>query len=603
MGVSAGLSPNGLASNGGSTQTIGLVAGSPAFNTGSTAITGLTVPGVDQRGVVRNPTGLNNGATDDIGSFETSSSYIVTTTADNTGNGTLRAAVAWADTNPSSALSGPNTIIFDPSVFTSTTPQTIMLSPSLGTLSLSNTQAGILFEGPGASILTISGGGALELFSITSGASVTFENVTLSSGAASSGGAIMNLGNLTLTSDTLSGNSANYYGGAVYNNGGTLTVNGSTFSGNSALYGLGGAIDNSGTATISSSTFTGGAAYQGGAIDNKGGTLSITNSILNNNSGTLGGAVFNNANATIIGSTIANDNTSFDGGGIANDLNGTLMIVNSTIAFNHAGQTGGGINQVGGGSGGGGGLTVISSTIAYNTINAGGAGGGIDASSGSAQIFDSIVALNTSGGGTTASASDIAGSVALNSANNLIGGGGSGRLVNGTNGNKVGVPNINLATSLANNGGPTPTIAVLAGSAAIGGGSSSITGITVPTVDQRGTARPGNSITIGAYQYTGPTTVTTTASAVATPAVSAPTASTAVVSSFVSIKKEKKKTIGAHGTVPGGGSATKFHHAKKKTDVKHTAVKHTALVAKPSTTQKHASMLKHATTSIKKKSL
>ena len=241
-----------------------------------------------------------------------------------------------------------------------------------------------MIQGPGAGDLTISGGGAIEVLSIAPGVTVTITGTTIADGYASavsppngSGGAILNQGTLTLGNgtpvggDVFSDNGATYYGGAIYNDGGTLTISFSTFSGNTTPYSLGGAIDNSGTLTITNSTFTGGSAYEGGAIDNKSGTLSITNSTLDDNSGTLGGAIFNNANAVISDCTIANDSTSFDGGGIANDLGGTMTIVNSTIAFNHSGQTGGGINQVGGGSGQSGSLTIINSTIAYNSINAG----------------------------------------------------------------------------------------------------------------------------------------------------------------------------------------------------------------------------------------
>ena len=53
---------------------------------------------------------------------------------------------------------------------------------------------------------------------------------------------------------------------------------------------------------------------------------------------------------------------------------------------------------------------------------------------------------------------------------NLIGTGGSGGLTNGSNGNLVGVADPGLGT-LADNGGPTQTIALLAGSPAIDAGN------------------------------------------------------------------------------------------------------------------------------------
>ena len=118
--------------------------------------------------------------------------------------------------------------------------------------------------------------------------------------------------------------------------------------------------------------------------------------------------------ATITGSTLSNS-TAFQGGAIANDLIATLVLLNSTIADNFAGQNGGGINQVGI-------LTAYSSTIAYNAVAPGGAGGGIDASSGTTLLYNTIVADNTTGTGTTATTSDVSGTLDAASSNNLIGG-------------------------------------------------------------------------------------------------------------------------------------------------------------------------------------
>jgi hypothetical protein len=532
---------------------------------------------------------INEGKTIDIGAYEASSTYRVTSAADTLSSGTLRSALAWANTTPASILAGPNTITFDPTLFNASTPQTITLSTALGTLDLTNTITPILIDGPGAADLTISGNGTVEPFSIAAGVTATLTGLTISGGYATSGGGVLNQGTqLTITNDVFSGNAAVLYGGAIYNNGGVLSVSNSTFTGNTAQYGLGGAIDNSGTATISSSTFTGGEAYQGGAIDNKAGTLSITNSTLEQNTGTLGGAIFNNATATITDSTIANDSTSFDGGGIANDLDGTMTIVNSTIAFNHSGQTGGGINQVGGGNNESGSLTVINSTVAYNTIDAGGAGGGIDASSGTANLYNTIIALNTAGSGSTATPNDVSGTVSLYSAYNLVGTGGAGGLTNGTNGNQVAVAVPGLATTLVNNGGLTPTIAVLAASPAIATGSSSIAGITVPTTDQRGVARPSTSITVGAYQYVAPVlspivaivkatplpaTITPSVSIVSVSPAVTPAQTSSAIGSSVIVSSSKKK--------PTGGSAAKFHHVKTIVSKHAKAVtKHPKVVAK-----------------------
>ena len=109
-----------LANNGGPTQTIALVAGSPAIDAGSNSWADAYGVTTDQRGAVRGgqPDAVNAGHTVDIGAYEASSSYLVTTTADSTAIGTLRSAILWADasTNANPAnLASPrrNTIDFD----------------------------------------------------------------------------------------------------------------------------------------------------------------------------------------------------------------------------------------------------------------------------------------------------------------------------------------------------------------------------------------------------------------------------------------------------------------------------------------------------------
>jgi hypothetical protein len=135
-------------------------------------------------------------------------------------------------------------------------------------------------------------------------------------------------------------------------------------------------------------------------------------------------------------------------------------------------------------------------------VASGGTGGGLDVNAGTATLDNTIVALNTHGTGRGAPADDIAGTVDAASAFNLIGKGGAGGLTNGTNHNQVGVANPLLGT-LADNSGPTPTLALLPGSRAIGKGSAAIPGVTVPATDQRGVARPTKSVDIGAFQDRG----------------------------------------------------------------------------------------------------
>lgn len=69
---------------------------------------------------------------------------------------------------------------------------------------------------------------------------------------------------------------------------------------------------------------------------------------------------------------------------------------------------------------------------------------------------------------------------------NLIGAGSAGGLASGLLGNLVGVVSPGLAAGLADNDGPTQTIALLPGSPAIDAASVTILGVTVPTTDERG---------------------------------------------------------------------------------------------------------------------
>jgi parallel beta-helix repeat protein len=147
-----------LAYNGGPTQTIALLPGSPAIDAGNNALIPAGVA-TDQRGFLR----IFN-STVDIGAYEVQPiPLVVNTTADGGGSppGTLnlRTAVDLANT-----LSGPQTITFDPTVFA--TPQTITLAGTQ--LTLGNTTGTETIMGPAAGV-TISGGGLSRVFQVDSG--------------------------------------------------------------------------------------------------------------------------------------------------------------------------------------------------------------------------------------------------------------------------------------------------------------------------------------------------------------------------------------------------------------------------------------------------
>ena len=133
--------------------------------------------------------------------------------------------------------------------------------------------------------------------------------------------------------------------------------------------------------------------------------------------------------------------------------------------------------------------TLTNCTISGNQASDG--GGGVD-NVGTATLTDTIVAGNT---GRSSAASDIDGTVT--GSHNLIGTGGSGGLISGQNGNIVltSLTGLGLAP-LAFYGGPTQTMALLAGSAAIGQGVA-VSGVTT---DQRGFSLD-SPIDIGTFQF------------------------------------------------------------------------------------------------------
>ncbi len=220
-----------------------------------------------------------------------------------------------------------------------------------------------------------------------------------------------------------------------------------------------------------------------------------------------GGGIY--GSGAIVNSVIAGNTSASSGGGIL--AAGAMTVVNSTIAGNSSTSN---LNAVGGGGIflAAGTMTVVNCTIAENTVVGSDEGGGILIYYGSLTLDNTLIALNTSGAGTP---DDIdvspGGTVSSSSAYNLIGTGGSGGLVNGVNGNQVGVANPGLdPNGLQNNGGPTQTIALVAGSPAINAGSNALaidptTGKRL-TTDQRGKGFPrivGGTVDIGAYEYQG----------------------------------------------------------------------------------------------------
>lgn len=468
--------------------------------------------------------------------------FSVSSTADN-GTGTLRDALIQAN-----ATADADTISFA----LPAGAQTIVLTS--GELPISKP---VTIQGPGAGDLTINGNNSTNLFS-TNNVNVAMDGLTLSAGSNSNGvagvlynngtlsisncivsnnsvgnagGAFYNTGTLNISNSTFSGNSANGAGGAIFNDRGTLMLSGSTFSGNksrgaSAGFGSGGAVYSDGSATITGCTFGGNASNSsGGAIVNSG-SMSLSGCTLNGNTSGLGGAIFNPGNASaatslaLVNCTL-NGNTAGNGGAIVNNFNVSLN--SCTLANNSATEgSGGAIYTIIGRTGN---TSIVNCTLAGNSATSTGGGFG---SSGPATVSSCTFANNSAPSG---SAINLSIRSPLSIDNTILSSGapstGTNNLVS-SDGNIITDGGFNLssdnASALLNkptdknstsagldpaglklNGGLTPTIALVAGSAAIDAGNSL-------SSDQRGVARPidlagapntpgGNGSDIGSFEF------------------------------------------------------------------------------------------------------
>ena len=465
--------------------------------------------------------GAARSDTIDSGAFElqdtpqSGASFTVNTTADHddgvcgTADCTLREAI-----NASNGAAGANAITFAANVI-----GTITLTG--GELAITDT---LRITGPGARNLSVDGNLAGRVFRIEPpGAAVTISDLTITrgqnttSGADSQGGGIYNTANLTLANCTLSNNSA--LGGSL---------SGTTY------FGVGGGIYNKGALTMTGCTVTGNLA-QGGTPPLKG------TSGANGNAG-FGGGIYNAANVSTA----------------------TITLQNCTLSGNIAQGGAGGRNIIGGkggdGSSGEGGaiyaqtgiLTITNSTVTGNAARGGAGGSGSPSGSPGEEVGGGVVGRifgnpldpigNTiiAGNIATSRAPDVDG-VVKSSGHNLIGNGDPNGSTNfSATGDKVGTTArpIDAKTDvLANNGGPTDTIALLVGSPAINAGDDTM----APSTDQRGASRVGVS-DIGAFEFGGSVPTPTTLANISTRLL-VETGDNVLIGGFIVTGTQSKKVI------------------------------------------------------------
>ena len=281
-------------------------------------------------------------------------------------------------------------------------------------------------------------------------------------------------------------------------------------------------VDPGATATFAHLTMRDGYGFQlAGAVLNNGDLtldhVTVTDNTMTTNAGDFwqgGGGIYNGDGATLAlrDSTVSNNTSGWAGGGVYSFFNTTTIVERSTISGNTATDVGGGIRSLGN-------ATVVNSTLSGNSATAW-HGGALFQTDGALDMVNTTVAENTSPGGTAAifvgtfgpsNASVTLTNTALDNPINCFPGyfgAGTVELVSGGH-NIATDASCNLTATgdqpttdprlepLGDNGGPTLTHALPAGSPAIDAADAA----AAPEVDQRGVARPqGAGDDIGSYE-------------------------------------------------------------------------------------------------------
>lgn len=267
---------------------------------------------------------------------------------------------------------------------------------------------------------------------------------------------------------------------ALPNTAAVVSLNGLTITGGNGASLVAGGIDNDSNLTLNRCNITGNTGKFAGGIQNFR-TLTILDSTISNNTAILTGFAANN-----------------NAGGIAQSNGGTLIVTNATISGNTAtanSNANGGILIFDGTA------AITSSTITDNQAGASGVGG-LRRNFGSITVQNSIIAANRN----NSAVADAGGGI-TSLGYNLVGNAGSESFTQmGDQAGTGASPLDPTLGPLANNGGSTPTHALMGGSTAIDKGAS-----FGSTTDQRGLPRTfddpnipaalgGDNTDIGAYE-------------------------------------------------------------------------------------------------------
>jgi len=276
---------------------------------------------------------------------------------------------------------------------------------------------------------------------------------------------ILTLKQLSVENGLATANVLQGIGGGILNHGG-LTLEGSTVSGNTATDNGGGIFNYlSSTATLTNSTVSGNiASSNGGGIYNSNSTATLTNSTVSDNTASYGAGIYNNGNSiALTNSTVSENIASWSGGGIFNSFSRATFI-SSTVSGNTA-SSGGGI------------FNYYSIATLINTILA---GNFVTISNPNCQNDEGVVFADH---------------------HNLFDGDGTACNAGATDLILLDKSIDDVLKPLANNGGPTQTMALVDNSLAIDAADDT----ACPATDQRDVSRPqGAKCDIGAFEYQPP---------------------------------------------------------------------------------------------------
>jgi hypothetical protein len=200
---------------------------------------------------------------------------------------------------------------------------------------------------------------------------------------------------------------------------------------------------------------------------------------------------------TVANCTLSHNTTAGDGGAIQSVTFGTLKVTGCTFSANVAARNGGAVDSDTYGV-----CTMTNCTFAGNTASSGGGiYDGVDAVLVNCTIFGNTATGGSGGGLYSDNGTRLTNCILYGDVGSEVN---TGPYVFATNCDVRGASAIGLGSTnidadpllgpLANNGGPTQTLALLAGSPCLGAGTSA----GAPATDQRGVTRP-NPPSIGAY--------------------------------------------------------------------------------------------------------